>query len=202
MPLSAAAGARQGWDETGGHRNLRPSDPVNDGGPLVVSGPPTGASVRPWVSDRGVGGLGVAVRLSERSAVHDPDPRTPAHAREGDLAAFEELVRLYQADVRRFAHHATRDRALAEDGTQEAFLRAFRFLRTFRGDENPFGGTPHQDPRMVAVFERWGFIRGGTFIQPDGTLRVPAPAAGVSARVTGTRTRAKGAANMRSLHVP
>jgi hypothetical protein len=34
--------------------------------------------------------------------------------------------------------------------------------------QNPFGATPHQDPRMVAVFERWGFIWGGTFIQPDG----------------------------------
>jgi RNA polymerase sigma-70 factor (ECF subfamily) len=66
--------------------------------------------------------------------VHDPDPRTLARAREGDLGAFEELVRLYQADVWRFAHHFTRDRALAEDVTQEAFLRAFRFLRTFRGD--------------------------------------------------------------------
>jgi hypothetical protein len=34
--------------------------------------------------------------------------------------------------------------------------------------QNPFGAVPHQDPRMVAVFERWGFIWGGTFIQPDG----------------------------------
>jgi hypothetical protein len=34
--------------------------------------------------------------------------------------------------------------------------------------QNPFGAVPHQDPRMVTVFERWGFIWGGTFIQPDG----------------------------------
>jgi RNA polymerase sigma factor (sigma-70 family) len=66
--------------------------------------------------------------------VQDPDPRTLARAREGDLGAFEELVRQYQADVWRFAFHFTRDRAMAEDVTQEAFLRAFRFLRTFRGD--------------------------------------------------------------------
>jgi len=57
-----------------------------------------------------------------------------ARAREGDLSAFEELVRMYQADVWRFAYHLTRDRTLADDVTQEAFLRAFRFLRTFRGD--------------------------------------------------------------------
>jgi RNA polymerase sigma-70 factor (ECF subfamily) len=66
--------------------------------------------------------------------VQDPDPRTLARAREGDLGAFEDLVRLYQADVWRFAQHLTRDRALAEDVTQEAFLRAFRFLGSFRGD--------------------------------------------------------------------
>lgn len=66
--------------------------------------------------------------------MNDPDPRTLSRAREGDLGAFEDLVRAYQADLWRFAYHFTRDRALADDVTQEAFLRAFRFLRTFRGD--------------------------------------------------------------------
>jgi RNA polymerase sigma-70 factor (ECF subfamily) len=66
--------------------------------------------------------------------VQEPDPRTLARAREGDLRAFEDLVRLYQADAWRFAHHLTGNRATAEDVTQEAFLRAFRFLRSFRGD--------------------------------------------------------------------
>jgi RNA polymerase sigma-70 factor, ECF subfamily len=71
---------------------------------------------------------------TERDDVQDPDPRTIARAREGDLDAFEDLVRRYQADLWRFAYHFTRDRALAEDVTQEAFLRAFRFLKGFRGD--------------------------------------------------------------------
>jgi RNA polymerase sigma-70 factor (ECF subfamily) len=66
--------------------------------------------------------------------VQDPDPRTLTRAREGDLEAFEELVRTYQGDLYRFAYRFTRDRALAEDVTQEAFLRAYRFLRSFRGD--------------------------------------------------------------------
>lgn len=66
--------------------------------------------------------------------MRDPDPRTLARAREGDLDAFEDLVRSYQADVYRFARHLTRDSATAEDVTQETFIRAFRFLRTFRGD--------------------------------------------------------------------
>jgi RNA polymerase sigma-70 factor, ECF subfamily len=66
--------------------------------------------------------------------VQDPDPRTLARARVGDLDAFEDLVRAYQADVWRFAYHFTRDRSMADDVTQDAFLRAFRFLKSFRGD--------------------------------------------------------------------
>ena len=67
--------------------------------------------------------------------MRDPDPRTVHRARQGDLSAFEELVRTFQADVFGFACHLTRDRTMAEDVTQETFLRAFRFLHGFRGDE-------------------------------------------------------------------
>ena len=63
----------------------------------------------------------------------DPDSRTLDRARRGDLPAFEELVRAYQADVYRFAWHVTRDRGLAEDVTQDAFIRAFRFIGGYRG---------------------------------------------------------------------
>jgi hypothetical protein len=34
--------------------------------------------------------------------------------------------------------------------------------------QNPFGGTPHQDPQIVAIFERWGFTWGGLWLVPDG----------------------------------
>ncbi len=67
--------------------------------------------------------------------MHDPDPRTVQRARAGDLHAFEELVRTYQGEVYRFAWHLTRDRTLAEDVTQDAFLRAFRFIRGYRGEQ-------------------------------------------------------------------
>ncbi|MEX2274869.1 MAG: sigma-70 family RNA polymerase sigma factor [Actinomycetota bacterium] len=66
--------------------------------------------------------------------MRDPDPRTLRRARQGDLGAFEELVRASQADVYRFALHLARDTATAEDITQETYLRAFRFLHSFRGD--------------------------------------------------------------------
>jgi len=63
--------------------------------------------------------------------VREPEPETIHRARAGDLRAFESLVREYQADVWRFAYHLTRNRAMAEDVTQEAFLKAFR---SFRGE--------------------------------------------------------------------
>jgi RNA polymerase sigma-70 factor (ECF subfamily) len=62
----------------------------------------------------------------------EPDPGTVRAAAAGDLAAFEELVRAYQAQVWRFLRHLLGDPALAEDVTQETFLRVFLRLRTFR----------------------------------------------------------------------
>jgi RNA polymerase sigma-70 factor, ECF subfamily len=66
--------------------------------------------------------------------VREPEPSIIARARGGDLAAFEELVRLSQADVWRFAYHLTHSRATADDVSQEAFIRAWRALGTFRSE--------------------------------------------------------------------
>lgn len=57
-----------------------------------------------------------------------------ARARRGDPSAFEEIVRLYQRRVYGVALRIVRAHDVADDVTQEAFLRAFRFLRGFRGD--------------------------------------------------------------------
>lgn len=34
---------------------------------------------------------------------------------------------------------------------------------------NRFGSAPRQDPRVVAIFERWGFTWGGQWLVPDGS---------------------------------
>jgi len=33
---------------------------------------------------------------------------------------------------------------------------------------NPLGADPTQDPRIVAIFKRWGFTWGGAWMRPDG----------------------------------
>ena len=62
----------------------------------------------------------------------EPDPGTVRAAADGDVGAFEELVRAYQAQVWRFLRHLLGDPALAEDVTQETFLRVFMRLHTFQ----------------------------------------------------------------------
>lgn len=68
------------------------------------------------------------------SDVDEPDPRVVAAARGGDGRAFETLVRSYQADVWRLSLQLLGDRGLADDVTQDCFVKAYRFLPRFRGD--------------------------------------------------------------------
>ncbi len=66
--------------------------------------------------------------------MHEPHPQVVAKARRGDPAAFESLVRAYQGDVWRLCVHLLGNPAMADDVTQDAFVRAYRFLHRFRGD--------------------------------------------------------------------
>jgi RNA polymerase sigma-70 factor (ECF subfamily) len=54
-------------------------------------------------------------------------------ARQGDMAAFEELVRRYDRNVFRIAQHITQNREDAEDVVQDAFLKAYQNLGQFQG---------------------------------------------------------------------
>jgi RNA polymerase sigma-70 factor, ECF subfamily len=57
-----------------------------------------------------------------------------AAAQAGDREAFEELVRLTHADTYTLALRLTGNEEDARDVAQEAYLRAYRGLRRFRGD--------------------------------------------------------------------
>jgi RNA polymerase sigma-70 factor, ECF subfamily len=67
-------------------------------------------------------------------AVVEPDPQLVAAARAGDLDAFSQLVRRYQGHVWRLSFHLVRNDAVADDVTQDAFVRAYRFLSRYRGE--------------------------------------------------------------------
>lgn len=64
-------------------------------------------------------------------------------ARGGDLAAFEQLVRLHERQVLRVAQRLLGHREDARDAAQEAFLRVFRFLSSF-DERREFGGWLHR----------------------------------------------------------
>ncbi|KAF1709379.1 RNA polymerase subunit sigma-24 [Pseudoxanthomonas kalamensis DSM 18571] len=53
---------------------------------------------------------------------------------EGDTAAFSAIVERWQGPLVNLAYRFCRDRGKAEDMAQEAFLRAFRRLRSWRRD--------------------------------------------------------------------
>jgi RNA polymerase sigma-70 factor, ECF subfamily len=57
-----------------------------------------------------------------------------AAAKDGDREAFDELVRVTHADTYTLAYRLTGDEEDARDVVQEAYLRAYRGLKRFRGD--------------------------------------------------------------------
>jgi RNA polymerase sigma-70 factor (ECF subfamily) len=70
-----------------------------------------------------------------------PEPRAPdelfslvASARRGDRAAFDELVRRTYVDTYTLAVRLTGNEEDARDVVQEAYLRAWKGIRRFRGD--------------------------------------------------------------------
>jgi RNA polymerase sigma factor RpoE len=68
--------------------------------------------------------------MSER----DIDQQLVGRAQQGDKHAFELLVSKYQRKLGRLLSRFIRDAGEVEDVTQEAFIKAYRALPTFRGD--------------------------------------------------------------------
>lgn len=64
-----------------------------------------------------------------------PDAADVVAAASGDIAAFERLVRQMQGPVWRYVVHLVGDHSLAEDVSQEVFLRVHRKLHTLRDPE-------------------------------------------------------------------
>jgi RNA polymerase sigma-70 factor (ECF subfamily) len=100
------------------------------------------AVVLPERRDAG-GGIGSAV--GERTATRlDEGKLAPLveRARDGELAAFEEIVRYMQGPIRSYARRMMRDPHLGDDAAQETFFRMWK-------------GLPRHEPR--GKFVAWTF---------------------------------------------
>jgi RNA polymerase sigma factor RpoE len=73
----------------------------------------------------------------EPPASPSPAPVEEMHlvkrARRGDLAAYDELVRRYQERIYATVYHMTANHEDANDLAQEAFIKAFHALKSFKG---------------------------------------------------------------------
>jgi RNA polymerase sigma-70 factor (ECF subfamily) len=75
---------------------------------------------------------------SDSAPVAEDERALVGQAQEGDLAAYDVLVRRYQDRLYATLYHMTSNHEDAADLTQETFVKAFRALRSFKGDSGFF----------------------------------------------------------------
>ncbi len=68
---------------------------------------------------------------SAESEVHEQE--LVKKARQGDLAAYDQLVQRYQERIYRTLYHMTSNHEDANDLAQEAFIKGFQALKSFKG---------------------------------------------------------------------
>jgi len=78
--------------------------------------------------------------MSETASIQDSntpggmlEPDLVKRARKGDLDAYDELVKRYQERIYATVYHMTSNHEDANDIAQEAFIKAFQALKSFRG---------------------------------------------------------------------
>ncbi len=99
--------------------------------------------------------------MPEPAAV--PDPNAPSgmlesdlvkRARHGDLVAYDELVRRYQQRIYATLYHMTANHEDANDLAQEAFIKAYSALKSFKG-----GSTFYTWVYRIAVNKTINFLK-------------------------------------------
>ncbi|MGH8306748.1 MAG: RNA polymerase sigma factor [Gammaproteobacteria bacterium] len=115
--------------------------------------------------------------LDIHSADRDGSAALTARAKDGNLAAFEQLYRRHAGRVYAVCLRITADRGAAEECTQDAFVRAWDGLARFRGGSS-FGTWLTRIAINVALqrlkLERWHL----RLVHPGGEERMdslPAP---------------------------
>src|SRR3989454_4068976 len=122
------------------------------------------------------------------------DPTDLIHrAQQGDRAAFEALYRAHAGRVYALCLRLTADAAQAEERTQDAFVRAWERLATFRG-ESAFSSWLYRLTVNEVLLERRGGGRRGegrrTTRGPAGPPPAPPPRAGAGGALALQRARA------------
>lgn len=82
-------------------------------------------------------------KAAEKDAQKPITERRPAddiilvkRAQNGDLDAYDELVRRYQERIYNVIYNMTANRDITDDLAQETFIKAFRALKSFKGDSS------------------------------------------------------------------
>jgi RNA polymerase sigma-70 factor (ECF subfamily) len=96
---------------------------------MIMTDPATGKPAKKLPTD------------SQEEAPVEPSPSPPVtdelvlvnRARKGDLAAYDELVQRYQQRIYATVYHMTSNHEDANDLAQEAFIKAFQALKSFKG---------------------------------------------------------------------
>ncbi|MDB6024464.1 MAG: rpoE [Verrucomicrobiales bacterium] len=77
----------------------------------------------------------ISEKLEQAPANTEPDDLTLVkRAKQGDMPAYDELIRRYQQRVYATVYQMTSNHEDANDLTQEAFIKAYRALASFKGD--------------------------------------------------------------------
>jgi len=80
------------------------------------------------------------------------DAQLVARAQDGDLPAFEELVKKYQREIYGLACRMVSDPEEAKDLSQQAFMQAFIYIRTFARMPNSVPGCSGSPSTSVTTF--------------------------------------------------
>ncbi|HON07826.1 MAG TPA: sigma-70 family RNA polymerase sigma factor [Verrucomicrobiota bacterium] len=72
--------------------------------------------------------------LQERRAADDIT--LVKRSQNGDLEAYDELVRRYQERIYNIIYNMTANRDITDDLAQETFIKAFRAIKSFKGDSS------------------------------------------------------------------
>ena len=100
-----------------------------------------------------------------------------ARAQAGDLAAFETIYHMHSAHVFAVCLRMAENRAEAEDWAQEAWVRAWERLGSFRGDAKFSTWIHRLTINVILAHKRCGVHWRNRFVPADDPARAREPAA-------------------------